>query len=62
MIADKKTKVILDRAAAIKYAMNNSLPNDVIIVAGKGHEQYQEVAGKKIKFSDISSIRTLSQR
>ena len=63
LIADKKkTKVILDRAAAIKYAMNNSLPNDVIIVAGKGHEQYQEVAGKKIKFSDISSIRTLSQR
>ena len=31
----KNRKVILDRAEAIKYAMNNSLPNDVIVVAGK---------------------------
>jgi len=54
------TKVILDRSEAIKYAMNYSQPNDVIIVAGKGHEQYQEVAGKKIKFSDIKTIKELS--
>ena len=46
----KKTKVILDRSEAIKYAMNYSQPNDVIVVAGKGHEQYQEVAGKKSNF------------
>ena len=46
----KNTKVILDRADAIEYALKNSLPNDVIVVAGKGHEQYQEVAGKKINF------------
>ena len=56
----KNTKVILDRADAIEYAMNNSLPNDVIVVAGKGHEQYQEVAGKRIKFSDINTINKLS--
>ena len=56
----KNTKVILDRADAIKYAMNNSLPNDVIVIAGKGHEQYQEVAGKRINFSDISTINKLS--
>ena len=56
----KKTKVILDRSEAIKYAMKYSQPNDVIVVAGKGHEQYQEVAGKKIKFSDIKTINELS--
>jgi UDP-N-acetylmuramyl tripeptide synthase len=56
----KKTKVILDRANAIKYALDHSIPDDVIIVAGKGHEQYQEVAGKKIKFSDINTINELS--
>ena len=56
----KKSKVILDRSEAIKYAMNYSQPNDVIVVAGKGHEQYQEVAGKKIKFSDIKTINELS--
>ena len=39
--------------------MNYSQPNDVIVVAGKGHEQYQEVAGKKIKFSDIKTINEL---
>ena len=38
--------------------MKHSLPNDVIVVAGKGHEQYQEVAGK-IKFSDIKTINEL---
>ena len=56
----KKTKVILDRADAIEYAMNNSLPNDVIVIAGKGHEQYQEIEGKKINFSDINTIKKLS--
>ena len=44
----------------LNMLMNNSLPNDVIVVAGKGHEQYQEVAGKRIKFSDIKTINKLS--
>lgn len=56
----KNTKIILDRTNAIRYALKHSKPNDVIIVAGKGHEQYQEVAGKKIKFSDIDTINELS--
>ena len=52
--------MILDRADAIEYALKNSLPNDVIVVAGKGHEQYQEIAGKRINFSDINTINKLS--
>ena len=54
----KKIKVILDRTDAIKYAMKHSLPNDVIVVAGKGHEQYQEVAEKNQVF-DIKTINEL---
>ena len=38
---------IIDRKAAIAYAINNGLPGDVIILAGKGHEDYQEINGKK---------------
>ncbi len=38
---------ICDRKAAIKYAIANGKPGDVIILAGKGHETYQEIKGVK---------------
>ncbi len=41
-----------DRAAAILYAINHAGSNDVVLLAGKGHENYQEVMGKKRIFSD----------
>ena len=40
-------KVIADRPAAIRWAIDNHLPGDVIVLAGKGHETYQEVCGVK---------------
>ncbi len=40
-------KVISDRPAAIRWAIDNHLPGDVIVLAGKGHETYQEVKGVK---------------
>ncbi len=40
-------KVISDRPAAIRWAIDNHLPGDVIVLAGKGHETYQEVNGVK---------------
>ena len=33
--------------SAIKYAIANGQPGDVIVLAGKGHEDYQEIKGKK---------------
>ncbi len=39
--------VICDRPAAIRWAIDNHLPGDVIVLAGKGHETYQEVNGVK---------------
>jgi UDP-N-acetylmuramoyl-L-alanyl-D-glutamate--2,6-diaminopimelate ligase len=41
-----------DRAQAIAQAIANAGANDVILLAGKGHEATQEVAGHKIEFSD----------
>ncbi|WP_329604987.1 UDP-N-acetylmuramoyl-L-alanyl-D-glutamate--2,6-diaminopimelate ligase [Undibacterium flavidum] len=43
---------IADRASAILYAVKHAQVNDVILIAGKGHETYQEINGKKWPFSD----------
>ena len=42
-----------DRAKAILFAIKNAAKNDVVLLAGKGHEAYQEIKGKKLMFSDI---------
>ena len=41
-----------ERAAAIAYALGLAQPNDVVLLAGKGHEEYQEIKGTKFAFSD----------
>ena len=41
-----------DRARAITNAVQGAAPGDVVLVAGKGHEQYQEIGGRKLPFSD----------
>ena len=46
-----------DRRAAIRVAVARSGPGDVIVVAGKGHEPYQEVAGVRLPFSDAAEVR-----
>jgi len=42
-----------DRAKAILFAIKNAAKNDVVLLAGKGHEAYQEIKGRKLMFSDI---------
>jgi UDP-N-acetylmuramyl-tripeptide synthetase len=41
-----------DRAVAIVHALSLAQPQDVVLLAGKGHESYQEVSGQKLPFSD----------
>ena len=48
---------ITDRAAAILAAVRNAQMNDVILVAGKGHESSQEIRGKRVEFSDQAHIQ-----
>ena len=52
----KKTKgkyiAIVDRIEAIKYAINMASKKDIIVLAGKGHEPYQEINGVKHPFDE----------
>ncbi len=45
-------RIELDRAAAITAAVTEAAPEDVILIAGKGHECYQEIAGVRLPFAD----------
>ncbi len=51
--------IIRDRAEAITRATAQAGPEDVILVAGKGHEDYQEVNGQRLPFSDRSLVQKL---
>ena len=46
-----------DRAEAISFAIENAAAGDVVLVAGKGHETYQESGGERIIFSDANQVR-----
>jgi UDP-N-acetylmuramyl-tripeptide synthetase len=46
-----------DRALAIAQTLQQADPRDVVLVAGKGHEDYQEIAGKRLPFSDRAEVR-----
>ncbi|MEQ8686961.1 MAG: UDP-N-acetylmuramoyl-L-alanyl-D-glutamate--2,6-diaminopimelate ligase [Imperialibacter sp.] len=48
----RKTLVVPDRKEAIKTAISISNPGDIVLVAGKGHETYQEIQGVKHPFDD----------
>jgi len=52
MDPDARHQAIEDRAAAILSAVKHAGKQDVILLAGKGHEPYQEIKGKKLPFSD----------
>lgn len=52
----RKTLIIPDRAQAIKTAVRMAGANDVILVAGKGHEKYQEINGVKHPFDDKQTL------
>ena len=46
-----------DRAIAIAQALKGAGPNDILLIAGKGHESYQEIAGVKHAFDDLAVAR-----
>ncbi len=53
--------VIADRREAIAYAITHADKNDVVLIAGKGHEDYQITNGKRLPFSDRVVVDTLLQ-
>ena len=46
----------VDRAQAIAYAVAGAQPGDVVLIAGKGHEAYQEIDGRRLPFSDLDQV------
>ena len=46
-----------DRAAAIAHLLGQARPGDVVLLAGKGHEPYQEIDGKRLPFDDREQVR-----
>ncbi len=57
MIDSKKVKAISNRREAIGEASKMALAGDIILLAGKGHEQYQEIKGVKHHFSDMEELK-----
>lgn len=55
----KKTIAITDRKQAIKVACQLAKPNDIILIAGKGHETYQEIKGVRYDFDDMQIVTEL---
>jgi len=59
----QQTPVIeADRARAIAQAITQADTRDVILLAGKGHEPYQEIAGVRLPFSDIDTAKSALAR
>ena len=48
---------IADRREAILHAVGQAMPGDVVLIAGKGHEKYQEVNGHVLPFDDVAVAR-----
>lgn len=57
----KKTVAITDRAEAIKTAFLIANNGDIILIAGKGHEKYQEIKGVKHHFDDVEQINNIQE-
>jgi UDP-N-acetylmuramoyl-L-alanyl-D-glutamate--2,6-diaminopimelate ligase len=56
---DSKIEVIYDRRRAIRTAIEKAKKGDCVVVAGKGHEEYQELKGERIELSDRKIIAAL---
>ena len=61
VLEERKNDVfeVVDRKSAIKMALKIAGKNDVVLIAGKGHEEYQEIKGKRHFFSDQQIVKDL---
>jgi UDP-N-acetylmuramoyl-L-alanyl-D-glutamate--2,6-diaminopimelate ligase len=57
--ARRKYISIVDRKEAIKTAVNLSKSEDIVLIAGKGHEKYQEIKGIKYEFDDKAVLKEM---
>jgi UDP-N-acetylmuramoyl-L-alanyl-D-glutamate--2,6-diaminopimelate ligase len=62
VVAGLDLEVELDRRRAIERALESARAGDVVVIAGKGHEQGQEIAGRKLPFDDREVAREALRR
>lgn len=61
-MAEQRHEVIVDRAAAIQHAIGLARVGDIVLLAGKGHENYQEIHGVKHEFGDVAvAVKALNK-
>ncbi len=53
----EKIRIVTDRREAIRDALQTASQGDSVIIAGKGHEDYQEIGGKRFPFQDMEIVR-----
>ncbi len=58
----RKVLSISDRKQAIKVACQLAGPNDIILIAGKGHETYQEIKGVRYDFDDMKTVKEILEQ
>jgi len=57
-LKNKKYKIFSDRSIALREAINEINAGDVLVVLGKGREEFQEIEGNKIPYSDLEIIKS----
>ena len=60
MRVDPRLTIERDRAQAIARAVGEAGPNDIVLIAGKGHEPYQEIDGVRHPFDDTEVARRIA--
>ena len=60
-MSGRRHEVVLDRRTAIQRAIEMAGPRDIVLIAGKGHETTQEVAGKTEPFDDVAVARSIME-
>jgi UDP-N-acetylmuramoyl-L-alanyl-D-glutamate--2,6-diaminopimelate ligase len=49
-------RIVLDRREAIQDAINAATDKDIVLIAGKGHERYQIVGTRRVRFDDVEEV------
>lgn len=57
LLSSTEVVKIVDRKDAIEYALNMALEQDIVLIAGKGHEAYQQIGSERFVFSDQDIVR-----
>lgn len=56
LVDHPRVDTIIDRRTAIAAALDAAQPDDVVLIAGKGHENYQEINGERLPFDDTGEV------